>query len=220
MILAAGRGERLRPLTDNCPKPLIKVNGKPLILYHLQKLRDIGISTVVVNSAWLSDMICDYLGSGSQFGLKIIHSVEQAGGLETAGGIINDLDNFNNEPFLVINGDTFIDGDYSQFLVDLNKNEMAHLFMVDNPPHNLKGDFSLLDGKVTKGTEFTFSGVAVYKPQAFKGYKAERMPLKPLFEKWLKREQLFGCKLQGAWFDAGTVERIDAIEKYIKENKV
>lgn len=218
MILAAGRGERLRPLTDSCPKPLIKVNGKPLILYHLQKLKAIGVSQVVVNSAWLSNMICSYLGDGSQFGLKIIHSVEQAGGLETAGGIIKALDNFNNEPFLVINGDTFIDADYSQFLIELNQLEMAHLFMVDNPPHNLKGDFSILNGKVIKGSSFTFSGVAVYNPKAFLGYKAERMPLKPLFMNWINKGQLSGSKMQGAWFDAGTIQRIDAIEKYIKEN--
>ena len=127
MILAAGRGERLRPLTDTCPKPLIKVGGKPLILWHIEKLKAQGITRFVVNSAHLSELIVEYLGDGHKFGVEIIHSVEGLGGLETAGGIIKALPYLGDDEFLVVNGDIFIDGDYSQFLVKIPKDKIVRL---------------------------------------------------------------------------------------------
>lgn len=219
MILAAGRGERLRPLTDSCPKPLIKVKGQPLIFWHLAKLKACGITEVVVNSAHLSAMLVKALGDGQQFGLKITHKVEAVPGLETAGGIINALKDLGDEPFLVINGDTFIDADYAQFLKPMPAAAQALLFMVANPQEHPQGDFSLQEGKVVSGGDYTFSGVALYRPEAFFNLKVERLPLKPFFLKWMEEQRLYGAKLQGAWFDAGTVERLERIENYLKSKE-
>ena len=218
MILAAGRGERLRPLTDTCPKPLIKVGGNPLILWHIEKLKAQGITRFVVNSAHLSELIVEYLGDGHKFGVEIIHSVEGLGGLETAGGIIKALPYLGDDEFLVVNGDIFIDGDYSQFLVKIPKDKMAHLFLTANPAHNLKGDFSLRDDhRVVMGKDYTFSGVALYKVQAFKDCKTQRLPLRPFFERWALNAQLSGQVLDGKWFDVGTVERLREVNAYLGE---
>ena len=162
MILAAGRGERLRPITDTCPKPLVKVGDKSLIEWHLEKLKKAGVTDILINSAYLSSMIVSYLGDGHKFGVNITHSVEGDSGLETAGGIINALPFFEGEDFLVVNGDTFIDGDYKQFLTPLKAGVQARLYLVNNPEHNLKGDFSLDEkGMCTRGTGYTFSGTEI-----------------------------------------------------------
>ncbi|MDO5351457.1 MAG: nucleotidyltransferase family protein [Succinatimonas sp.] len=216
MILAAGRGERLRPLTDKCPKPLIEVGKRPLIFWHLEKLKACGITEVVVNSAHLSEMIVSSLGDGSAFGMHITHKVEEIPGLETAGGIINAQDVLGDEPFLVINGDIFIDADYSQFIRDIPDDSLAFLFLTSNPPEHLQGDFSLKEGFVCKGGDFTFSGVAIYRPQAFCNLKIERMPLKPLFLKWQESKVLYGVELKGQWFDVGTLDRLHRVESYLK----
>nr|MCR5537050.1 nucleotidyltransferase family protein [Succinivibrio sp.] len=168
MILAAGRGERLRPLTDTTPKPLIKVGGRPLIEWHILKLKAAGITEIVVNSAYLSEQIVTALGDGRQYGVKISHSVEGAEGLETAGGIIRALPLLGTEPFLVVNGDTFIDADYSQFVKAELKGAFALLFMVENPAHNQKGDFAITkEGELCLGGSYTFSGAALYHPEPF-----------------------------------------------------
>ncbi len=219
MILAAGRGERLRPLTDRCPKPLVKVGNRPLIFWHLEKLKACGITEVVVNSAYLSEMIVSALGDGSSFGMHIRHKVEDVPGLETAGGIINALDVLGDEPFLVINGDIFIDADYSQFIRKIPAASLGFLFMTDNPPEHLQGDFSLNNGLVCRGSELTFSGAAIYKPQAFFNLKIERMPLKPLFLKWLEAKTLYGTKLEGKWFDVGSLDRLHRVEAYLKSKE-
>lgn len=167
MILAAGRGERLRPITDTCPKPLVKVGGKELLVWHIEKLKQVGITDILINSAYLSEKIVDFIGDGSKFGVKVTHSVEGASGLETAGGIIKALPFFEGQDFLVVNGDTFIDADYKQFLEPLENEYLARLYLVDNPPHNQKGDFKIEDGKCYRGSDYTFSGTAVYKTKAF-----------------------------------------------------
>lgn len=220
MILAAGRGERLRPLTDTCPKPLIRVGGQPLLYWHLIKLKAAGITEVIVNSAHLSKMIVDYLEDGSKFSMHIEHSVEREGGLETAGGIIKALPFFEDEPFLVLNGDTYIDGDYAQFLTNEPPENGAFLYLTHNPQHNLRGDFSLgSDADVEKGGEYTFTGAALYSPKAFCGESVAKKPLRPFFDRWIALKALKGTLLEGAWFDAGTTERLQIIEDYIRDHK-
>ena len=221
MILAAGRGDRLRPLTDTVPKPLVEVGGTPLIVWHLSKLKACGVTEIIVNSAWLSSKIQIFLGDGSRFGLKIAHSVEGEQGLETAGGIIRALPFFKNEPFVVINGDTFIDADYRQFVTAQLKGDLAKLFLVKNPPHNQKGDFCLKDdGRLRMGSDFTFSGAGVYSPKFFSGETVRRMALRPFFERFTAQDRMSGQLLKGQWFDVGTVERLRETENYIAAHQL
>ena len=218
MILAAGRGERLRPLTDTCPKPLIAVGGKPLIVWHIEKLKAAGIDEIVVNSAWLSEKIVAFLGDGSAFGVHIMHSIEGPGGLETAGGIIKALPLLGDEPFVVVNGDTFMDADYRQFMqVEITPACLGCLFLVPNPPHHLQGDFSLqASSAIIRGGAYTFSGAALYRKEAFAALSVERLPLRPLFDQWIAHGQLCGRMLQGKWFDVGTRERLEQTAAYLQ----
>ena len=221
MILAAGRGERLRPLTDTCPKPLIEAAGKPLILWHIEKLKAAGLTELVVNSAWLSEKIVSYLGDGSRFGVHITHSVEGPGGLETAGGIIKALPflGSGDDVFLVVNGDTFIDGDYSQFAeTPLPPDQKALLFLTSNPPHHPQGDFAISSSgsAMIRGAEYTFSGAALYRVSAFAGLPVQRLPLRPLFDVWIEEGSVCARLLSGQWFDVGTIERLRQTEDYIK----
>ena len=216
MILAAGRGERLRPITDTCPKPLVKVGGKELLVWHIEKLKQVGITDILINSAYLSEKIVDFIGDGSKFGVKVTHSVEGASGLETAGGIIKALPFFEGQDFLVVNGDTFIDADYKQFLEPLENEYLARLYLVDNPPHNQKGDFKIEDGKCYRGSDYTFSGTAVYKTKAFLNMTIEKKPLLPLFLKWSQIHELSAKPLCGKWFDVGTIERLNQVNSYIQ----
>lgn len=217
MILAAGRGERLRPLTDTTPKPLIDASGVPLIVRHIKALKEAGITDIVVNSAWLSDKIVNFLGDGKQFGVHITHSVEGPGGLETAGGIIKALP-YLSDTFLVVNGDTYMDVSYAKFLQrKLPDNICARLYLVKNPAHNLKGDFALgKDGLVQYGNSYTFSGTALYRKTAFAHMNVCRLKLRPLFDKWIAAGALQGCVFDEPWFDAGTIERLNIINEYIK----
>ena len=216
MILAAGRGERLRPITDTCPKPLVKVGGKELLVWHIEKLKQVGITDILINSAYFSEKIVDFIGDGSKFGVKVTHSVEGASGLETAGGIIKALPFFEGKDFLVVNGDTFIDADYKQFLEPLENEYLARLYLVDNPPHNQKGDFKIEDGKCYRGSDYTFSGTAVYKTKAFLNMPIEKKPLLPLFLKWSENQELSAKPLCGKWFDVGTIERLNQVNSYIQ----
>ena len=216
MILAAGRGERLRPITDTCPKPLVKVGGKELLVWHIEKLKQVGITDILINSAYLSEKIVDFIGDGSKFGVKVTHSVEGASGLETAGGIIKALPFFEGQDFLVVNGDTFIDADYKQFLEPLENEYLARLYLVDNPPHNQKGDFKIEEGKCYRGSDYTFSGTAVYKTKAFLNMPIEKKPLLPLFLKWSQIHELSAKPLCGKWFDVGTIERLNQVNSYIQ----
>ncbi len=221
MILAAGRGERLRPITDTIPKPLVEVGGKPLLAWHLLKLKKAGITDVIINSAHLSEKIVSYIGDGSAFGMKVTHSVEGPTGLETAGGIIKALPFFEGENFVVVNGDTFMDADYSQFVRPLENGEAARLYLVENPPHNQKGDFKILpDGSCERGESYTFSGAAVYSSEPFYGLDAVKRPLLPFFEKWAAAHQLKATVLKGMWFDVGTVERLSQVNAYIKAHNL
>ena len=148
--------------------------------------------------------------------MKVTHSVEGASGLETAGGIIKALPFFEGKDFLVVNGDTFIDADYKQFLEPLETEYLARLYLVDNPPHNQKGDFKIEDGKCYRGSDYTFSGTAVYKTKAFLNMPIEKKPLLPLFLKWSQIHELSAKPLCGKWFDVGTIERLNQVNSYIQ----
>jgi len=204
MILAAGRGERLRPYTDTCPKPLLEVRGKPLIEYHLRALAAAGIDRVVINLSWLCDLIKEKLGDGNQYGLKICYS-EEPEALETAGGIVRALP-FLDEQFVVINGDVFTDYPFEQLL---KVDSPAHIVLVNNPAHNPDGDFALDDGLVSNALEgrHTFAGIAVYQKSFFAGIEEGKQALAPLLRQAADNKQLGGELYAGEWTDVGTVER-------------
>ena len=221
MILAAGRGERMRPLTDNVPKPLLKVAGKMLIEYHLEKLKAAQITEVVINHAWLGEKIEQALGDGSRYGLTIHYSPEVEA-LETAGGIINALpllkDERNNE-FIVINGDIFCDYELSNLPSSLSG--LAHLLLVENPEHHLQGDFALTNSGLLEQTgenKQTFSGIGVYHADLFKDYPRGKLALAPILRKAMDQQQVTGEFYQGIWHDIGTPERLSELDLYLRNN--
>lgn len=222
MILAAGQGKRLRPITATIPKPMVQAGGKTLLEHHFDKLKAIGITDLVVNGAYLKDVLFDYLQDGSSFGLKISVSAEDADGLETAGGIIKALPLLGSEPFLVINGDIFLDTPYDFMLPCpeqiAKQQRLAHLFLTSNPAHNAKGDFALSDsGDLIYGSDYTFAGFAWYHPQAFAGRAVCREPLRPYFDRWIEERQITASVLSARWFDVGTVERLNDLNAYLED---
>lgn len=208
MILAAGRGERLRPHTDTCPKPLLDVKGKPLISYHFEALAKAGIKQVVVNVSWLGDKIEEAMGSGKQFGLDIVYSRETQA-LETAGGIIHALEKLDDR-FIVVNGDILTDYHFEQLL---SKESIAHLVMVKNPPHHPKGDFGLSDGIVSEAEEgrHTFAGISCFHKSFFEDLVRGKQALAPLLRKAMEDNQVTGELFGGKWIDVGTLERWESI---------
>ena len=219
MILAAGRGERMRPLTDTIPKPLLKVAGKMLIEYHLEKLQAAQVTDVVINYAWLGEKIEHALGDGSRYGLNISYS-EETEALETAGGIVNALSLLGNTPFIVINGDIFCDIDFSSLLAPISG--LAHLILVDNPEHNPNGDFSLTEaGAVNQAGEnkLTFSGIGIYHPDLFKNKANGKLALAPVLREAMDQHFVTGSHYQGMWHDIGTPERLSELDLYLKNNQ-
>ncbi|AQQ00223.1 mannose-1-phosphate guanylyltransferase [Pseudoalteromonas aliena] len=206
MILAAGRGQRMMPLTQNMPKPMLKVAGKPLIEHHIDSLKAAGISDIVINLAWQGDKIKDYFKDGSQFGVSIEYSQEIKGGLETAGGIIQALP-LLGDSFIVINGDIFTDYDVSSLAqLHLQPGE-AHIVLIENPPHNPEGDFTL-SHLSPESPKYTFSGISRYQADFFKGIELGSCPLGPILRKKLS-ERLISTELYiGQWDDIGTPERL------------
>jgi len=209
MILAAGRGERLRPLTDTLPKPLVEVGGKPLIEYHLENLARAGFQNVVINQGHLGDMLPQVLGDGSRWGIDIRWSDELPGALETGGGIFQALPHLGPAPFLVINGDLWTD--YPLARLRAVKCDWAHLVMVPNPPHNPKGDFSLEGARIRENGSIplTFSGIAVYHPRLFEGCVAGKYSVVPLLRSAMENRLVTGELFNGNWNDIGTLERLE-----------
>jgi len=212
MILAAGRGDRLRPLTDTVPKPLLKAGSKSLIEHHLFNLAENGISDVVINIAWLAQQIKDTLGTGEKYNLRISYSDEGEQALETAGGIIKALPLLGDEPFLVINGDIWSDFDLGTLTGTKIQSE-AHLILVKNPEHNKNGDFALKDGYLENtGTPMrTYSGIGIYTQQFFSGLPAEKTPLAPIIREKIKLHKVTGVIHDGLWTDVGTIERLQTL---------
>lgn len=213
MILAAGRGERLRPLTDQVPKSLIEVRGQSLLEMHLEKLRDAGIETVVINLGWLGEQIVACVGAGTAFGLEVIYSPEGDNILETGGGIHKALPVLGSDPFLVMNADIYTDMPIPD--VTLGIDTLGHLVMVPTPDYRDHGDFSLRDGLVRNDVAptLTFSGVAIYRPEFFDGCEAGRFPLAPMLREAADAGRLTGAVYEGLWADIGTPERLDAINR-------
>ncbi|MGL6386279.1 N-acetylmuramate alpha-1-phosphate uridylyltransferase MurU [Aeromonas caviae] len=212
MILAAGRGERMRPLTDLLPKPLLAAGGKPLIVHHIEKLKAAGVTTLVINHAWLGHKLVAALGDGSALGVSIHWSAEESA-LETAGGIVLALPLLGREPFLVINGDTWLDLDYRALVSQPLGEDLAHLWLVPNPPQHPQGDFSLQAGRVLDTPALTFSGVGLYHPAAFAGLPCGARKLAPLLRDWMAQGRVGGSLLAGEWRDIGTVDRLRELDE-------
>ncbi|NPA71365.1 MAG: nucleotidyltransferase family protein [Gammaproteobacteria bacterium] len=219
MILAAGRGSRMRPLTDTLPKPLVPVCGKPLIEYHIEKLAKAGVTEIVINHAWLGEQLERALGDGQRWGVTIHYSAEPEGGLETAGGIIQALPLLGDQAFLVINGDVYSDMPFAPLIErarELSQIEakQAHLVLVESPAHNAKGDFGLeAQGAVSETGKFTFSGVSILSPSLFKGMEVGFIKLAPSLRKAMQSGKVTGELYQGYWSDVGTFERLQATEQ-------
>jgi MurNAc alpha-1-phosphate uridylyltransferase len=213
MILAAGRGERLRPLTENTPKALVEVQGRSLLERHLDRLAAAGIETVVINLGWLGDRIAERVGSGDEYGLNVIYSPEGDDILETGGGINRALPLLGPDPFLVVNADIYTDMPLPP--AGLAGADMGHLVLVPRPAHKERGDFDLRDGRVCESDDaaYTFSGVAVYRPEFFAGCKAGRFPLAPMLRAAARAGRLAGSLYEGLWEDVGTPERLAELNR-------
>ncbi|QIO06189.1 N-acetylmuramate alpha-1-phosphate uridylyltransferase MurU [Acinetobacter shaoyimingii] len=222
MILAAGLGNRMRPLTLYTPKPLLEVGGKSLIVWHIEKLKKIGVTEIVINSAWLADKLIAKLRDGSQFGVDIRWTREDEG-LETAGGIINALPLLGTEPFILVNGDVWTTMDFAPLLDVQLKGNLAHLILVDNPTQHPNGDFTLANGRAYSfdqnqhGENLTYSGVAVIDPKLFDGLAPGKRPLAPLLIQAMQNTQISAEKMQGAWVDVGTPERLSHLDLQIRD---
>lgn len=225
MILAAGRGERMRPLTDHKPKPLLEAGGKPLVQYHIERLAAAGVRELVINLAWRGAMIRDALGDGSRFGVSIAYSDEGDAALETGGGIFKALPLLGSAPFLIVNGDVWTDYPFGPLVsrfggsgLGTTGNDAAHLVLVPNPPQHTQGDFGLSAGRVNEGLEErgTYSGIAVYAPQFFAGCRPGAFKLLPLLQRAIGENRLSGERYTGQWFDIGTPQRLMELDAMLR----
>ena len=222
MVLAAGRGERMRPLTDAEPKPLLRVGGKRLVEYHLESLARAGFRDVVINTAWLGDMIEATLGNGARYGLAITYSHERPEALETGGGIFRALPLLAPGPFLLVNGDVWTDVDFSALRRDPPGKSLAHIVLVKNPPQHARGDFRLENGWVAEGEglRHTYSGIGIYRPEFFAGCTPGKFPMLPLLRRAIAARELSGELHPGRWYDVGTIERLQALDAELTRAKV
>ncbi|MFO1321061.1 MAG: nucleotidyltransferase family protein [Burkholderiales bacterium] len=221
MILAAGRGERMRPLTDHCPKPLLPAGGKPLIAWHLERLAAGGVRDVVINHAHLGEMIERVVGDGAGWGLRVSYSREEQA-LETAGGIAMALHSLGAGPFLVINGDVYIEMDYGALIeradasFRIHPERLAHLVLVDNPTHHPRGDFSIAGGLAKDGgpSRLTFGGIGIYRPALFAPIEAgTRARLAPLLVAAMQGNRVSAEHHRDYWLDVGTPERLAELDR-------
>ena len=223
-MFAAGKGERMRPLTEHTPKPLLQVRGKPLIAWHLEKLAAMGVRDVVVNTSWLADRFAPTLGDGAHWGLRLHYSHEGDEPLETGGGMLHALPLLGDAPFIAVNGDIWCDHDFST--LPREPAGLAHLVLVDNPEHNPAGDFALVGAQVASLGEsrVTFSGIGVYRPALLAGWRdiigdapgaglaPPRFKLAPLLRAAMHADAVSGERHRGAWTDVGTPERLAALD--------
>lgn len=211
MLLAAGRGERLRPLTDDTPKALVEVRGTSLLERHLRALGKAGVKTVVINLGWLGEQIAERVGSGASYGLNVIYSPEGDRILETGGGIHRALPLLGEDPFLVVNADIWTDMPLRPGAPD--DSSLATLVLVPTPGYKAHGDFDLVDGRVRNSEKpsLTFSGVAMYRPEFFANCSPGRFPLAPLLREAADADRLGGEIYEGEWHDVGTVQRLDRL---------
>jgi MurNAc alpha-1-phosphate uridylyltransferase len=215
MILAAGRGERMRPLTDDTPKPLLRIGGQTLIEHHIHALAQAGFTELVINHAHLGEQIVAALGDGNAYGVEIRYSPETPPALETGGGIFNALPLLGDAPFLVLNADIWTDFPLAELPRQIEG--LAHLVLVDNPEHHAQGDFSLSAGQVSQRgpAMLTFGGIGVYSPELFSACTAGAFPLAPLLRQAMDKNRVSGEHYQGSWFDIGTPERLEAVNRVV-----
>jgi MurNAc alpha-1-phosphate uridylyltransferase len=209
MLLAAGRGERLRPITDTLPKPLVEVAGKPLIAYHLEALHRAGVREVVVNLSWLGEKIRAELGDGGRYGVHIAYSEEGPVPLETGGGIHRALPLLGSGPFLVVNSDVWTNMDFARVLT-LEEGADARLMLAPNPPHHPRGDFGLEGDFVVEreADRLTYTGIGMYRPELFEGCAPGKFPLLPLLKRAIAARRLRGAVYRGEWLDIGSPDRL------------
>lgn len=223
MLLAAGRGERMRPLTDNMPKPLLQVGGKPLIVWHLERLAQAGLRDVVINHAYLGQQLVSDLGDGSQYQVRIQYSAENPV-LETAGGIANALPLLGQSPFAVINSDIYCEYDFAQLSAQASvmaeRGDLAHLVLVNNPPQHPAGDFGLNNNRVTEGKpSLTFSGIGIYLPRLFTPIaRGTRAQLAPLLREQIALNKVSGEHYTGRWEDVGTPQRLQQLDNELRKS--
>jgi MurNAc alpha-1-phosphate uridylyltransferase len=221
MVLAAGRGERLRPITDTLPKPLVRVAGKPLVVYHLEALARAAVRDVVINLSWLPDKLRTALRDGSEYGVRITYIDEGPVALETGGGIFNAIQLLGPGPFMVVNGDTFTDIDFGALLArtdaDTRSGALARLVLVPNPTQHPRGDFGLEGEQVVERQtgRFTYSGVGVYRPEFFEGCTGGKFPLLPLLKRAIAAGRLRGHLHDGEWCDVGTPQRLTELDERV-----
>ena len=226
MLLAAGRGERMRPLSDHTPKPLLEVGGKPLIVWHIEKLARAGLTELVINHAHLGEQLERTLGDGNQLGVSIQYSAEKIA-LETAGGIANALHLLGNTPFAVINADIYCEYDFAQLPAHAaaleQHDDLAHLVLVNNPEQHPKGDFGLRAGRVNDGSvnngspRLTFSGIGIYQPDLFRHIpRATVAPLAPLLHAQIALNKVSGEHFSGHWVDVGTPLRLQQLDNFLR----
>lgn len=210
MLLAAGRGERLRPITDDTPKPLLEVGGKPLIVHLIEALVTAGHRDIVINHAWLGEKIEAAVGAGARFDARIRYSAESAGALETGGGILKALPLLGDGPFIAVNADIITDFPMHRLPVEFDG--LAHLVLVRNPDHNPAGDFALTQDRVRNrgDARYTFSGIGVYRPSLFDGRSPGRFSLTPLLRAAADEDRVSGELYSGRWRDTGSADRLEA----------
>ncbi len=218
MVLAAGRGERMRPLTLTRPKPLLEVGGRPLIAHHLYALAMAGFRDVVVNLSWLGEQIRSALGDGTGYNVRLAYSDEGPEPLETGGGVFRALALLGPAPFLVLNGDVWTDYPYARLRETLRPGDLAHLVLVPNPPHNPDGDFVLRAGRIVEepGERLTFSGVGVYRPELFAGCRDGIFKLAPLLRAAARAGRVSGEVHDGEWLDIGTPQRLAELDRRLR----
>jgi MurNAc alpha-1-phosphate uridylyltransferase len=211
MILAAGRGERMRPLTDSTPKPLLAVGGKPLIQYHVEALARGGVREIVINLAWRGQMIREVLGDGARFGVRIEYSDEGQVALETGGGIHRALPLLGSGPFIVVSGDIWADYDFTSCA--LAAADLGHFVLVPNPPFHERGDFGLKDARCTdEAPRFTYANIAVLRAEFFAGSTPGRFPLAPLMYERIRLGRVSGELYRGEWFNVGTPQQLQELD--------
>jgi MurNAc alpha-1-phosphate uridylyltransferase len=217
MILAAGRGERMRPLTDHTPKPLLQVGDKPLIEYHLEALAAFGVRDVVINLAWLGQQIRTQIGSGARWGVDIAYSPEEQGALETGGGIFQALPLLGNDPFIVLSADVW--SEYSlQQLPELGANDVAHFVLVPNPDFHERGDFGLQGDRVIDAAveRHTYANIGVFRPEFFASCSPGKFPLAPLMFDWIRKGRVSGEIFEGRWCNVGTPEQLEGLNRELR----
>jgi MurNAc alpha-1-phosphate uridylyltransferase len=221
MILAAGRGERMRPLTDQTPKPLLDVAGKPLLQYHIENLVAAGVRDIVINLAWKGEMIRAALGDGTALGANIVYSEEGNAALETGGGIFQALPLLGAEPFVVVSGDVWTDFPLSSLTSVLRPHDIAHFVVVPNPDFHTRGDFALRDGRfVPDGPRHTYANLGVFRPEFFEGCKHGKFALAPLMFEWIGRGRVSGELYTGRWRNVGTPEQLRDLDTELNVERV